>query len=60
MAKFSGCTEQQYTMMAVGDYNEYGSTKSCTQDNVQYNTGVLAAYDMYCTAAGYPAHNYSP
>ena len=28
--KFSGCTVDQYTMMAIGDYNSYGSTKSCT------------------------------
>jgi Transglycosylase SLT domain len=60
MAKFAGCTTDQYTMMAVGDYNNYGSTTSCTTDNTTYNTGVLAAYTMYSTAAGYSAHNYTP
>ena len=58
--KFSGCTEDQYTMMAVGDYNSYGSTQSCTQYNSDYDTGVIAAYNMYASAAGYPAHSYSP
>ena len=60
MQKFSGCTEDQYTMMAVGDYNSYGSTTSCTDYNSDYDTGVIAAYMMYATAAGYPAHSYSP
>jgi Transglycosylase SLT domain len=60
MQKFPGCTTDQYTMMAVGDYNNYGSTKSCTQDNTTYNTGVLAAYTQYATAAGYAAHSYTP
>jgi len=59
-AKFPGCTEQQYTMMAVGDYNEYGSTKSCTEYNDAYDDGVVAAYMMYATAAGYPAQSYTP
>lgn len=59
-AKFPGCTEQQYTMMAVGDYNEYGSTKSCTEYNNAYDDGVVAAYMNYATAAGYPAQPYTP
>jgi hypothetical protein len=47
-------------MMAVGDYNEYGSTKSCTEYNDAYDDGVVAAYMMYATAAGYPAQSYTP
>ncbi len=57
-AKFSGCTDDQYTMMAIGDYNSYGSTKSCTQYNSQYDDVVLMAYKEYAAAAGYPAHPY--
>jgi len=59
MAAFPGCTTDQYTMMAVGNYNEYGSTKSCTEVNTAYDTGVLAAYKQYAAAAGYAAHPYS-
>ena len=44
--------------MAIGDYNSYGSTKSCTQFNTAYDDGVLAAYQQYATAAGYSAHPY--
>ncbi len=60
MKQFPGCTTDQYTMMAVGNYNSYGSTTSCTHDNTAYNTGVLAAYKQYATAAGYSAHSYTP
>ncbi len=56
--KFSGCTTDQYTMMAIGDYASYGSTKSCTDVNTSYLTPLLAAYQQYATAAGYPAHAY--
>ncbi len=56
--KFSGCTEDQYTLMAMGDYNSYGSTKSCTQYNSTYDNLVLDAYNKYSTAAGYAAHKY--
>jgi Transglycosylase SLT domain len=58
MAKFSGCTTDQYTLMAVGDYNSYGSTQSCTVYNTAYDDPMLDAYYMYATAAGYPAHAY--
>jgi hypothetical protein len=58
MQKFPGCTTDQYTLMAVGDYNSYGSTKSCTQYNTAYDDPMLMAYTMYATAAGYPAHAY--
>jgi hypothetical protein len=56
--QFSGCTEDQYTLMAVGNYNSYGSTKSCTVYNTAYDDGVLMAYMQYAAAAGYPAHAY--
>ncbi len=56
--KFSGCTEDQYTMMAIGDYNSYGSTKSCSVYNTTYDNLVLDAYNKYSTAAGYAAHSY--
>jgi hypothetical protein len=56
--KFPGCTTDQYTLMAVGDYNEYGSTKSCTEYNTQYDDAVLMAYQQYATAAGYTTHAY--
>jgi len=56
--KFPGCTEDQYTLMAMGDYNSYGSTKSCTQYNTTYDDLVLTAYRQYAMAAGYQAHGY--
>jgi hypothetical protein len=58
MKKFPGCTADQYTMMAMGDYNSYGSTKSCTQINTDYASLVLPAYKTYAMAAGYAAHPY--
>jgi len=57
-AKFSGCTEDQYTMMALGDYNDYGSTKSCTDINTKYRDLILPPYQQYAAAAGYTAHPY--
>lgn len=57
-AQFPGCTEEQYTLMAIGNYNSYGSTKSCTEYNSAYDTIVLDAYNEYSTAAGYAAHSY--
>jgi hypothetical protein len=56
--QFPGCTEDQYTLMAVGNFNDYGSTKSCTVYNTTYDDSVLAAYKMYSTASGWPAHAY--
>jgi hypothetical protein len=56
--QFPGCTEDQYTMMAVGNYNSYGSTKSCTEYNKDYDNLVLMAYQEYSKAAGWPAHAY--
>jgi hypothetical protein len=57
-AQFPGCTEEQYTMMAIGNFNSYGSTKSCTVYNFIYDTAVVDAYKTYSTAAGWPAHPY--
>ena len=44
--------------MAVGNYNSYGSTKSCTVYNTDYDDAVIMAYQQYATAAGYAAHPY--
>jgi soluble lytic murein transglycosylase-like protein len=55
---FPGCTEEQYTLMAMGNYNSYGSTKSCTEYNKEYDDLVLEAYKEYAAAAGYPARPY--
>jgi len=56
--QFPGCTVDQYTMMAVGNFNNYGSTKSCTNYNTTYDDSVIAAYKQYSAAAGWPAHSY--
>jgi hypothetical protein len=56
---FPGCTEDQYTMMAVGEYNHYQSTQSCTVYNFEYDAAVLEAYNEYSAAAGWPAHPYA-
>jgi hypothetical protein len=56
--QFAGCTEDQYTLMAIGNYNSYGSTKSCTEYNTDYDSVVLMAYQEYAAAAGWPAHPY--
>jgi len=58
--QFPGCTVDQYTMMAVGNYNSYGSTTSCTQYNSAYDGPVITAYQQYAAAAGYAAHSYQP
>lgn len=56
--QFPGCTEEQYTMMALGSYASYGSTKSCTVWNKSYTDTVLQAYRQYSMAAGWAAHPY--
>ena len=56
--QFPGCTEDQYTMMAIGNYNSYGSTKSCTVYNATYDNEVIGTYKTYSTASGWPAHPY--
>jgi hypothetical protein len=58
MENFPGCTEDQYTMMAIGEYNDYASTESCTAYNADYDAAVLEAYAEYSAAAGWPAHPY--
>jgi hypothetical protein len=45
-------------MMAIGDYNSYGSTKSCTVYNTAYDDPLVVAYKQYATAAGYAAQAY--
>jgi len=55
---FPGCTEDQYTLMAIGEFNDYESTQSCTVLNADYDRAVLEAYDEYSTAAGWAAHPY--
>jgi hypothetical protein len=57
-AQFPGCTEDQYTMMAVGNFNSYGSTKSCTVYNTSYDNSVLDAYKQYSAASGWQMHAY--
>lgn len=56
--EFSGCSVEQYTLMAIGNYNSYGSTKSCTEYNTDYDSIVLEAYQEYAAAAGYTPHPY--
>jgi hypothetical protein len=56
--QFPGCTTEQYTLMAVGNYNSYGSTKSCTVYNTDYDNPMLVAYQQYAKAAGYTPHDY--
>jgi hypothetical protein len=56
--QFPGCTEEQYTMMAIGNFNSYGSTKGCTTYNFAYDTAVVDEYNKYSTAAGWTAHPY--
>jgi hypothetical protein len=56
--QFPGCTVDQYTLMAIGNFNDYGSTQSCTVYNTTYDSSVLAAYHQYSIASGWPAHAY--
>jgi hypothetical protein len=55
---FPTCTEERYTLMAIGEFNNYGSAQSCTVYNSDYTTAVLEAYDRYSKAAGYAEHAY--
>jgi len=55
---FPGCTEDQYTLMALGNLSSHGSTTGCTQYNQDYIDYILPAYFDYCTAAGYAPHAY--
>jgi hypothetical protein len=56
--QFPGCSEEQYTLMAIGNFNHYGSARSCTVYNTDYADAVLAAYHTYSAAAGYQEHPY--
>jgi hypothetical protein len=56
--QFSGCTVDQYTLMALSNYGNHGSAQGCTTINHDHVDVVLEAYRMYATAAGYPAHDY--
>jgi len=39
-AAFPGCSEDQYMIMAIGNFNSYGSTKSCTVYNLDCDSGA--------------------
>ncbi|HTL38048.1 MAG TPA: transglycosylase SLT domain-containing protein [Kofleriaceae bacterium] len=56
---YPGCTEDQYTLMALSNYASHGSAKGCTTVNTSYLDYMLPAYFQYATAAGYPAHDYN-
>jgi hypothetical protein len=58
MEEFPGCTEEQYTLMAIGEYNSYQTTHSCTELNSWYVEHVLEAYRLYAEASGWPARDY--
>jgi len=55
---FPACTEEQYTLMAIGMFNSYGSAQSCTVYNSGYTAAVLDEYKVYSAAAGYAVHVY--
>lgn len=58
MSLFPGCTEDQYTLMALGNLASHGSTKGCTEYKQDYIDYIMPAYQEYCAAAGYPPHPY--
>jgi hypothetical protein len=58
--QYPGCTEDQYTLMALGDLSSYGSTTGCTQYITDYINYILPGYYTYAKAAGYPPHDYGP
>jgi len=55
---FPGCTEDQYTLMALGNLASHGSTKGCTEYKQDYIDYIMPAYKEYSAAAGYAAHPY--
>ncbi|MBI3200917.1 MAG: hypothetical protein HYZ29_05170 [Myxococcales bacterium] len=55
---FPGCTEDQYTLMALGNLASHGSTKGCTEYKQDYIDYIMPAYQEYSAAAGYPPHAY--
>lgn len=56
--RFPGCTEEQYTLMAIGNYNHYGSTTACDAYNTEYCDAVLKYYHQYSAAAGWSERSY--
>lgn len=56
---FPGCTEDQYTLMAMGEYNRYGSAQSCNEWNSDFADLVLPFYAEYSTSANWPARSYA-
>lgn len=57
-ALFPGCTEDQYTLMALGNLASHGSTKGCTEYKQDYIDYIMPAYQEYSAAAGYTPHPY--
>ena len=58
-AQFPGCTEDQYTMMAVGNFNSYGSTQELHASTTSPTTARCSTPTRrYAAAAGWPAHPY--
>ena len=55
---FPGCTEDQYTLGALGNLASHGSTTGCDAYNTDYINYILPAYFEYSMAAGYPPHAY--
>jgi hypothetical protein len=55
---FAGCTEDQYTLGALGNLSSHGSTTGCTEYNQEYIDYIMPAYLEYCAAAGYAPHAY--
>jgi hypothetical protein len=55
---FPGCTEDQYTLMALSNYGNHGSAQGCTIINHDHVDSVLEAYREYATAAGYAPRPY--
>ncbi|MBK7582994.1 MAG: hypothetical protein IPI67_22710 [Myxococcales bacterium] len=55
---YPGCTEDQYTLMALGNLASHGSTTGCTQYKQDYIDYIMPAYLEYSAAAGYTPHEY--
>lgn len=55
---YPGCTEDEYTLMALGNLASHGSTTGCTEYNRDYIDYIMPAYLQYCEAAGYLARPY--
>ena len=55
---FPGCTEDQYTLMALGNLASHGSTTGCDAYNTDYIDYIMPGYQQYCEAAGYTPHPY--